>query len=505
MATFGGQNFSDDEIKNFFATTDNAGIAAKAASLGLNADQIAQAAKVAGKNWTTADVTGASQGLGYDFGGSGGIIQKASAQSSPGGAQVGNNYYTAQQVKDFYAGGGNDNEFAQKAGITDPWKRREAILAARNAAGGAGVAANSGDAGLQSYFQQYRKYNPNGANVNSFENWVRDQNPHTRDAMRAGTFTGSVTSPTDWAPGGIYYGKTVTFDQTRNNLGSQGWDNGWGGESADGGGSGGGVRTGGGSGGGGSGGGLVSSAMGPTGASVQNWNVTGPQTVNQQVADISRQDGPLMQQARARALMDANERGLVNSSMAVGAAQGAVLDKAIEIGARDASTNAQAAQFNASAANQNSMFNSGQTNQWGTNALDRQERGLDRAQTASERQKDREAAIAAAGFDAQTRKDLAALEQTYRTQLNSDQGFDRQFSQYTDTLLRIDSDPNLDAPAKTRLKETALNSLRSYATVRKLNLDLNFDMPATTPPTGGATTQVTEPVVAPGSSGNQNF
>lgn len=477
MATFGGQNFSDDEIKNFFATTDNAGIAAKAAEFGMNADQIAQAAKVAGKNWTAADVTGASQGLGYDFGGSGGIIQRASAQSSPGGAQVGSNYYTGQQVRDFYANGGNDNQFAQQAGITDPWQRRDAILAARNAGGGAGLAANSGEAGLRNYFNQYRQYNPNGANVNSYENWLRDQNPHTRDAMRAGTFTGTPSSPTDSAPGGIYYGVNTSYDQTRNGLGKRGWDDGWGGTesgSAAGGGAGGGGGGGGGGSGGAGGGGLIGSAMGPTSASVQNWNVTGPQTVNQQVSDIVAQDGPLMQQARARALMDANERGMVNSSMAVGDAQSAVLDRAIEIGSRDASTNAQAAQFNANAANQNAMFNSGQSNQWNTNALDR-------ANNASERAKDRAAAIAAAGFDAQTRKELAALEQTYRTQLNSDEGFDRQFAQYTETLLRIDSDPNLDAEAKTRLKETALNSLRSYATVRNLNLDLNFGTQPTTP------------------------
>lgn len=479
MATFGGQNFSDDEIKNFFATTDNAGIAAKAASLGMTADQISQAARISGKNWSAADVTGASQGLGYDFNNTGGIVQRASAQSSPGGAQVGSNYYTGQQVKDFYASGGNDNQFAQQAGITDPWQRRETILAARQSAGGAGTAANSGEAGLQSYFQQYRKYNPNGANVNSYENWLRDQNPHTRDAMRAGTFTGSVTSPTDWAPGGIYApgtGHDFGYDQGRYGTGAHGTGDGWNawtgsaGENRPGangaGGSGGGGGAGGGSGGAG-GGGLIGSAMGPTGASVQNWSVTGPQTVNQQVSDIVAQDGPLMQQARARALMAANERGLVNSSMAVGDAQSAVLDRAIEIGSRDASTNAQAAQFNANAANQNAMFNSGQSNQWNTNALDR-------ANNASERAKDRAAAIAAAGFDAQTRKELAALEQTYRTQLNSDEGFDRQFSQYTESLLRIDSDPNLDAEAKTRLKETALNSLRSYATVRNLNLDLNF-------------------------------
>lgn len=211
----GGQTYSDEDIRNFFATTDNAGIAAQAASFGMNADQIAQAANIAGLNWSTADVTSASQGLGYDFGGANGAAQQATAASSPGGAQVGSNYYTGQQVRDFYANGGNDNQFAQQAGITDPWQRRDAILAARNAGGGAGLAANSGEAGLRNYFNQYQQANPNGAFAGNYQGWMADQAPHRLDAMKSGTYTGDGAdqSPQDYknaydaGHGGMGWGK----------------------------------------------------------------------------------------------------------------------------------------------------------------------------------------------------------------------------------------------------------------------------------------------------------
>jgi hypothetical protein len=143
------------------------------------------------------------------------------------GMMIGGTKYSDQQIRDFYASGGDDNQFAQQAGITDPWQRRELILQARQIAG-AGTMA--GDAGLQKYFQQYRQYNPNGANVNNFQNWVASQNLHTLDAMRSGTFTGSASSPTDWAPGGIYgpgSGHDFNFEQGRYNLGAHGTSDGW--------------------------------------------------------------------------------------------------------------------------------------------------------------------------------------------------------------------------------------------------------------------------------------
>lgn len=78
----------------------------------------------------------------------------------------------------------------------------------------------------------------------------------------------------------------------------------------------------------------------------QQWSVQPNQTVQNQLQQIIANDSPLMQQARARALQQANERGLLNSSMAVTAGQSAVLDAAMPIAQQDASTFADAAKFN---------------------------------------------------------------------------------------------------------------------------------------------------------------
>lgn len=84
--------------------------------------------------------------------------------------------------------------------------------------------------------------------------------------------------------------------------------------------------------------------------------VTSPQTVQGQMADIIAQDSPLQQLATTSALQQANTRGLINSSMAVGAAQDAVIRSALPIAQQDAQTQAAAAQLNVTEANKLGMF-----------------------------------------------------------------------------------------------------------------------------------------------------
>lgn len=87
---------------------------------------------------------------------------------------------------------------------------------------------------------------------------------------------------------------------------------------------------------------------------VQNatpWQVAQNQTVAKQIEQIIAADSPLMQQARMRALQAANQRGLLNSSMAVSAGESALYDAAMPIAQQDAATYADAARFNADATN----------------------------------------------------------------------------------------------------------------------------------------------------------
>lgn len=132
---------------------------------------------------------------------------------------------TSEQAREFYANGGDDNQFAQQVGITDPWLRREYILQARQLAG---AGTMGGDSGVQTYFNRYKQYNPNGKYANDFSGWVNDQGEHTISAMRAGTFTGTPSSPSDWAPGGVYNtGHDHSFEQSRNGTGAHGTGDGW--------------------------------------------------------------------------------------------------------------------------------------------------------------------------------------------------------------------------------------------------------------------------------------
>lgn len=79
------------------------------------------------------------------------------------------------------------------------------------------------------------------------------------------------------------------------------------------------------------------------------------QTVQGQVKNIIDADSPLMQQAETRALQQSNSRGLINSSMAVGAGQAALYDAAVPIAASDASMYGRVAETNNSAINQFKM------------------------------------------------------------------------------------------------------------------------------------------------------
>lgn len=128
---------------------------------------------------------------------------------------IGGKTYSDDEIRQFYANGGNDVQFAQQNGITDQNQLHDMAMQTR-AIGG----APTGEAAARQVFQQYQKYNPNGANANSFEGWKNDQGAGTMSAINAGTYTGAATSPSDFAPGGIYYGRNINYKD--NGLGPRG-------------------------------------------------------------------------------------------------------------------------------------------------------------------------------------------------------------------------------------------------------------------------------------------
>jgi len=88
---------------------------------------------------------------------------------------------------------------------------------------------------------------------------------------------------------------------------------------------------------------------------VPRTEVTSEQTAQGQLANILDSDSPLMQRAATQGAQAANSRGLLNSSMASQAAQGAMIDRAAPIASQDAETYFQNAQANAGREQQDYM------------------------------------------------------------------------------------------------------------------------------------------------------
>lgn len=225
--------------------------------------------------------------------------------------------------------------------------------------------------------------------------------------------------------------------------------------------------------------GIIANAQqnGAAQATATNVNVDPSKTLQSMVGDLVKQDGAYMQQARGASQQAMNERGLISSSMAVGAAQDAVLGRAAEIASPDAATYANASLANANAANQASMFNAGQKNSWDIaqaelaqkNNQFNTEFGYKTTQQQldeSYRQKQLEQQ------NAQFQKELDF--KINELHLQNDTAFNTQYRMYTEAIANIDRDPNLNAEAKIAAKEMQRQVLRDYVNIKGLNLDLNF-------------------------------
>lgn len=364
-------NYSDDEVKNWLKDKTPDQIAKQAATMGLNQSQINEALRIGGIGGATDAERNAAissytskPNSGYTFNG-GGIL--ASRPQGPGMNLPDGRWISQKEAQDFYANGGDDNQFAQQAGITDPWQRRELLMKAR-----ALGSAPTGDAAVQQQFNLYKKYNPNGRYANDYAAWVNDQGANTINAMRAGAYTGAASSPSDWQPGGIYgpgTGHDFSFDQSRNGTGAHGTGDNWGswtgaaGENAPG--APGGTTT-----------GASNSGVGPSGSTGNTsssgsttatvttgpgrWDVTPEQTVESRIAGILASGNPLVAQRRAQADRRMNARGLLNSSIAETASDEAALSAALDIARPDAATYADAAKTNANARTSWNISQSGQ-------------------------------------------------------------------------------------------------------------------------------------------------
>lgn len=209
------------------------------------------------------------------------------------------------------------------------------------------------------------------------------------------------------------------------------------------------------------------------------------QTVQQQVNDIIRMDSPLMQQAAQRAREEANARGLLNSSMAIGAGQQAVIGQALPIATQDANTYAAARQSTVDALNRAGEVNAGAINTARGLDVETQNRiDLANLQANTQLETSREAnmtqqllanlqartsitqakisqdtQMAIASLDAGTKLSLGQLDANNRQLLQANASAAGMFQSVVDNLAKIAQSTELSSGAKKAATETQLNLL----------------------------------------------
>lgn len=199
----------------------------------------------------------------------------------------------------------------------------------------------------------------------------------------------------------------------------------------------------------------------PTGliGTTSKWTPTADQTVAGNVDQIIAADSPLMQRAATRADQQMNKRGLINSSMAVGAGQAAVMDAALPIAQQDAQTKAQAAQFNAGAENtllgQSNQIRQQTATQNFAAAADIAKTDLDNQFKASMVNADAQTKAYLTQLEGGIKTSLANVEADYKTLIQTSASAGDLYKTTLSAVSQIVANENMDATAKS----AAINGL----------------------------------------------
>jgi hypothetical protein len=195
-----------------------------------------------------------------------------------------------------------------------------------------------------------------------------------------------------------------------------------------------------------------------TGYTTAPYKVEPQGLVQNQLKGIVAEDSPLMQQAARIASQKANERGLINSSMAVGAGHEAVIGQAMPIAQADAATYDRAMtntanqenaarQFDATAKNNVALANQAATNE----ALKSQQQGTI---ALTDRKMTNDVQVALANLDAETKMALTTMDNRTRSLLQTNQSASNAYVQAITNINQIQNNNQMSAAAK----KTAINN-----------------------------------------------
>lgn len=228
-------------------------------------------------------------------------------------------------------------------------------------------------------------------------------------------------------------------------------------------------------------------------------NINAPtDTVQGQIDAIIAKNSPLMQRAESRANEQMNARGLLNSSMAVGAGQAALIDAAAPIAAADANAYNATRFNNQNASNTGSQFNANAQNQVALANMDTAAKmTVADAQIKSDISKfnaSQSNDLIKLGMDRDTRTGLANIEATYKNQLQSSASASDMYKQALTTYASILTNKDMTPEAKTTAMNDIVTSLNDGLRVLKkisgldLGSMLNFSNPAAPAATDPAAT-----------------
>lgn len=226
----------------------------------------------------------------------------------------------------------------------------------------------------------------------------------------------------------------------------------------------------------------TAATMDPTTRSVQN-----NETVQGQIAGIIDANSPLMQRAVARAQEQMASRGLLNSSIAIGAGQNALYDAALPIAQQDANTYTTASRDNQSVLNNSAQFNTTQKNAMTSQNLTAENQAkaytasAENAASAQNAQASNTSALA--GYDAavktamqnadsatrvqlqtmagDTQTKLANIEAQFKNEMQANASAADLYKQVVDNVTRITLDPDMPPDAKQRAANEQMDALSS--------------------------------------------
>lgn len=177
-------------------------------------------------------------------------------------------------------------------------------------------------------------------------------------------------------------------------------------------------------------------------------------TVSGQAGNIVGQGGPLMQQAATIGNSMAAQRGLLNSSMGIQAAQNAVLQNATQLAQGDANALNQASQFNAQATNQ--ALGQNTANQQAANQFNAQQGN---AMSTWNLGQQNEAVMKT--LDANNKESLMNIEANYKGLMQASSSASGMYEQMLKNLADISASKDMDAAAKSTATQNQLTYLRT--------------------------------------------